>query len=170
MALGVSAIDVQLHSAAGDGAQSTMSAGLAAKRRESPATLTQFLRVAKHTGPAHNVCTMPATDIVHIGRRPERRGRPVSTRLTLDDLARLKSKTKNKWHREYAALERVIESLRKHPAIENGEARLNTSFQCYELRFEHDGETTGWLDYRGHDVRAFVDTCLSVKKKSPSET
>ena len=45
-----------------------MSAGLAAMRRESPASLTQFLLVANHTGIAHNVCTMPATDIVHIGR------------------------------------------------------------------------------------------------------
>ena len=50
-------------------AQSTMSAGLAAKRRESPALLAQLLRVANDTGIAHNVFTMPATDIVHIGRR-----------------------------------------------------------------------------------------------------
>lgn len=49
-------------------AQFTMSAGHAAKRRESPASLAQFLLVANHTGIAHNVCTTPATDIVHIGR------------------------------------------------------------------------------------------------------
>jgi hypothetical protein len=45
-----------------------MAAGLAAKRRESPASLTQFLPVAKHTGIAHTICTRPATAIFHIGR------------------------------------------------------------------------------------------------------